>query len=407
MRVSRKNKSFWRKKIDTSDVEMFLEEQREDERVGNVDEKLDSELFLHEDTSWKKINLNSIRKEMFKDSPKFCSSLQNTSNVTNPILKRNLKNYQIYGGKDSELLGKKVNNSIKTSKANIWENEVFTADKSEWLNDAVILQNRKLIGTPLAKSFPINPRQSTLPNVEIPKPGASYNPGIDDYNELKATVINKEKNINKTIVHLDRVITSKFIKMPKQDRHVMIWNEMSEGLVDNEANQDTMDNEHDGNYKPINQPVRNRKKDRKAKNKKRRAVFKRNVDAIVKTELKKCSDIERISEFNSELNNREAIIRRKQRNRSKRLKEKQMHPPRISYLKFEESEADFAEPLELPDSLRTVAPNKSLIVDRFKSLQKRAMIAPKKHRDGILRCSKSYMKRWKRYTKSDYKGIDN
>lgn len=33
-RFSKKNKDAWRKRIDISDVDAFLEEQRQDERIG-------------------------------------------------------------------------------------------------------------------------------------------------------------------------------------------------------------------------------------------------------------------------------------------------------------------------------------------------------------------------------------
>lgn len=397
---SKKNKSSWRKNIDISDIDKFLEEQREEERVGGVEQKLDSELFLTDDAVFSKSNLILNRKKKFQTLPKFCSSLENKSNV-DPFAKHNVKKH-VYSSKHCKMLGTNMNKSIKTSGADVWESQVPIENSNEWLNDAIVKHNN-LTGKPLIKAFPSKKKQTAIANVEIPQPGASYNPSLNDYNDLKMSVISKEKEMNKINKHYDRVITSKFTKMSKEDRAAMIWNEMTEGLLDNTEKQNSPENEYDGVYKAINPPVVNKKKERKTKNKKQRAIIKRNNDIIIKTELKKCSDIERINKFNSDLNNREAAIMRKQESRVKRLKEKQLKPPRVSYLKFEESEADFAEPTELADTLRTIAPNKSLIVDRFKSFQKRALIAPKKHRDGILRNNKSYLKRWKRYIKADHK----
>lgn len=404
-RDSKKRKSSWRKNIDISDVEKFLEESREEERVEAIAEKVDPELFLKDDTKFSKLKLKETRKKKFQAVPKFCSSSELSSygkglKALSGVLvgKPNVKRH-VYSSKQSKVFGKTIK-ALKTPKTDIWENQ--PTEKNEWLNDAVIKHNESLTGKPLVKSS-IKVKNNAVPNVELPQPGASYNPTIDDYNELKQSVISKEREINKINSHYDRVITSKFTKMSKEDREVMVWNEMSEGLFDNEENQDSPDSQDDEEYKAINPPVANKKKNQKAKNKKRRAIVKRNNDTIVKTELKKCSDIGKIAKFESDLNSRDATIVRKRENRAKRLEEKQFKAPRVSYLKFEESEADFTEPAELTDTLRTVVPNKSLIVDRYKSFQKRALIAPKKHRDGILRNNKSHLKRWKRYTKSDHK----
>lgn len=70
-------------------------------------------------------------------------------------------------------------------------------------------------------------------NVEIPVSGASYNPSIDDYNELKQTVVDKERKKIKHSEHLDRVVTQKFLKMSKEERESMVLKEMSEGLFEN------------------------------------------------------------------------------------------------------------------------------------------------------------------------------
>lgn len=93
----------------------------------------------------------------------------------------------------------------------------------------------------------------------------------------------------------------------------------------------------------------------------------------------------RLQHLSSEVNKKEKIIEKKQENRSKRMAEKQLQPGRVAYMQFEEAEDDFLEPTALADSLRKIEPAKSLVADRFKSFQKRTLIAPKKHRDGIPR----------------------
>lgn len=72
-------------------------------------------------------------------------------------------------------------------------------------------------------------------NVELPVSGSSYNPSIDDYNELKQVVIQKERKKIKYSQHLDRVVTQKFTKMSTEEKEAMVLKEMSEGLFENEG----------------------------------------------------------------------------------------------------------------------------------------------------------------------------
>jgi len=46
-RVSKKNKSAWRKYADVQDIDNFLDEQRSLERIGNYSNKKDEELFYN------------------------------------------------------------------------------------------------------------------------------------------------------------------------------------------------------------------------------------------------------------------------------------------------------------------------------------------------------------------------
>ncbi|XP_058454715.1 ribosome biogenesis protein NOP53 [Malaya genurostris] len=385
-RITRKNKSSWRKDVDITDVETFLEGERQNERIGNVALKPDTELFAVDRADTERASLKTSRKAKFQQNPKFCWSLENTSKVSDPIVKRNVK-----VKKSSAPSGRKVKTTAlvrpkavrsKTNLFNvdIWENENTTT-----------------------KTAPAHKKQSTVPNVEVPAAGSSYNPAIDDYNELKQAVVSRELKYIKHVKHLERTVTAKFTKLSKEDREEMIHKEMSEGLFDNneEAESDNSDNEKE--YSAINPPVRNKKKDRKTRTRKIVAVRKRAAELQVKHEIKKLKDIASIPKLNSEINKMQSKTKQKQTNRVARAEEKSKLPRRVAYMKFEEAEEDFAEPTELADGLRTILPNKSLLVDRFKSFQKRALIAPKKHRDGIRRTNKSTLKKWKRFTLASHK----
>lgn len=413
--ISMKTKTAWRKNINISDVDEYLEEQRQEERIGNVADKSDAELFLNETIPKPEKSLKNTRKSKFAANPKYCIPLENSSKVADPIVKRNrvtneaklLKRKtqanRLEQKKLKSVSSKKHLKASATFDKDIWEEEPIPEKmKSEWFPQNVVLHHMKNSGKPLVNvSASTHAKPNAVPNVELPVSGSSYNPSIDDYNELKQVVIEKERKKIKHSQHLDRVVSQKFTKMSTEEKEAMLFKEMSEGLFENE---ETVDSDDSGNeYMAINKPVQNKKKMRSQKNRQFRAVAKRNMEIITKVELQKIKDINKLQQLSSEVNKTEKIIDKKQANRSTRMGEKRLQPGRVAYMQFEEAEDDFLEPTALADSLRKIEPVKSLVADRFKSFQKRTLIAPKKHRDGIPRSNRSTMKKWKRYTLSTHK----
>lgn len=422
--ISKKTKAAWRKNVDISDVDTFLEEQRQEERIGTVADKSDAELFLSDTIPSVGKSLKKTRKDKFSADPKFCISLENSSKVPDPIVKRNrVTNEAKITKRDSQtsrLEHKKLKSFIGNNRKflrglkasgnvskDLWAEEPIPAElKDEWFPQNVVLHHMKNTGKPLVKvAESTHAKPNAVRNVELPVSGSSYNPSIDDYNELKQTVIQKERQKIKHSEHLDRVVTKKFIKMSKEEREAMVLKEMSEGLFENAAEKATaeVDDDSENEYSAVNQPVQNKKKKRSEKNRQFRAVARRNLEVATKVELKKLKDINKVHQLSSELNKREKKTVKKQENRAKRSEEKKQKPGRVAYMQYEEPEDDFVEPTELADSLRTLAPVKSLAADRFKSFQKRTLIAPKKHRDGISRTNRSTLKKWKRYTLPTHK----
>lgn len=418
-----KTKAGWRKNVDISDVDTFLEEQRQEERIGNVADKSDAELFLSDTLPSAGKTLKKTRKEKFSAEPKFCISLENSSKVPDPIVKRNRVTNEAKIAKRKSLVSRLEQKKLKALVGNqqkslrgaktarnfskdLWAEEPIPVElKDEWFPQNVVLHHMKNTGRPLVKvAESTHAKPNAVRNVELPVGGSSYNPSIDDYNELKQNIIEKERKKIKHSEHLDRVVTKKFIKLSNEEREAMVLKEMSEGLFENADQAASEEDDDDENeYSAINQPVQNKKKKRSERNKQLRAVAKRKMEVATKVELKKIKDINKVRELTSELNKREKKLQKKQENRLKRLEEKKQKPGRVAYLQYEEPEDDFVEPTELADCLRTLTPSKSLVADRFKSFQKRTLIAPKKHRDGISRTNRSTLKKWKRYTLPSHK----
>lgn len=61
---------------------------------------------------------------------------------------------------------------------------------------------------------------SILPAIEIPHPGASYNPSLTDHQNLLKEVVEKEEKLIKEEAHIQRVTTDLFSKVTAHEKHV-------------------------------------------------------------------------------------------------------------------------------------------------------------------------------------------
>lgn len=84
----------------------------------------------------------------------------------------------------------------------------------------------------------------------------------------------------------------------------------------------------------------------------------------------------RLKMFKKQLVKQEQVIKEKKLHRvENRLKQK-FEPRRLARKKFEEEEVPIPENTEALGNLRTLKPEGNVLVDRFKSLQKRNILAP-------------------------------
>lgn len=148
---------------------------------------------------------------------------------------------------------------------------------------------------------------------------------------------------------------------------------MSEGL---DQIKDEKDSDSDGDFKAINPPVENKKKDPKQrrKQKEQRAILDKRFKA--KQEKKKTADIYKLKFLEKEI---EASKKKTEMLKEKREKLKQLkllEPKRLGNNKFEVPDLDFQMPDEISGNLRSIKTGGNLLKDRFKSLQKRNILEP-------------------------------
>lgn len=90
-RVSKKNKQSWRKYTKVSDIEDFLDEQRDEERLGTPLEVLSNEqLFIVDSTPQTELLSSKEKRKLKSARPLKCfAALQPHTSVPDPIKKRN------------------------------------------------------------------------------------------------------------------------------------------------------------------------------------------------------------------------------------------------------------------------------------------------------------------------------
>lgn len=96
----------------------------------------------------------------------------------------------------------------------------------------------------------------------------SYNPSLQDHQELLQQVVEREEGIIKKEQHLKRVTTSMFSKVTPEERDQRRVQEMSQGMEDEleEQEEDADSGGDDKPYHTINAPVENKKKSKQARN---------------------------------------------------------------------------------------------------------------------------------------------
>uniref|UniRef100_A0A336LMN0 Ribosome biogenesis protein NOP53 n=1 Tax=Culicoides sonorensis TaxID=179676 RepID=A0A336LMN0_CULSO len=431
---SRKLKSSWRKHVDITDVENYLEEKRADEIIGTVSDKQDDELFAVDskpDQALVKLTPKQLRKLKAKETPKSFAILENQSQVKDPITKRNRvkskdeRKHPLVKKKEElkAAEGKVPTRLIKAQEqrkaalqakaelrkkkapkfdADLWadENSVPKELNNEWYNKTLVEHNLKGLGKPKVRlPGELRQKRSKLKAVQPPHPGLSYNPTFDDHQELIEEVVKKEETIIKKREHLERVLTNKMAKMTRDQIEKMKQKELIQGLPIDHSKENKEDEEpSDDEYKTVNPPVRNKKKDRKARRKQKEQREKELLEKTKKRELKKVKDINNVPELKKQITVQEKVVEKKRVNQAEREKLKKTSALRISKVKYREPEIDVNELEDISGNLRNLKPAGNLLLDRFKSLQKRNILPSTLHRKRKMKTMV------KKYIKQSHKG---
>uniref|UniRef100_S4PG29 Ribosome biogenesis protein NOP53 n=1 Tax=Pararge aegeria TaxID=116150 RepID=S4PG29_9NEOP len=452
-RVSKKSKTAWRKHCDITDVEAFLEDQRLEERLGKFETKPDAELFvldtkgneleIKEDVKpdIKPLSAKQQKRAKLAETPKCFEVLLPRSKVPDPNAKRNTvkkvgsratdlsklsEKRQLAKGilqrklelmkKDKKLAvekRKKAQSVRETYDKNIWEqDDLESKGIPETLVDDFISTEAQLHNVPITRrlrSKPPPPKTVvTRAAVEVPHPGVSYNPSFKEHQELLQEVVQHEQKMMKREAHLYRVTTGLFSKVTPKEKEENWREEMSAGLPQphNPATDpDPEDEPADNEYKAVNPPVRNKKKDHKTRRKQKERLAEREVLKRKKIDKQKITDIYKLRKIQASVSKKEDLDAESRVKRtSKRLQHAATALPALNAHKTPVREPEFVDPKLLTGDLRKISGSGNLLRDRFQSLQRRGALAASKIMMTKRKKLKKYFKPGHKVTDQD---VDN
>lgn len=249
-------------------------------------------------------------------------------------------------------------------------------------------------------------KRSLLPAVEIPHPGASYNPSIQDHQELlkKAHLVEVQKK--KEEEHLQRVV-GKYMRRNKRQLEKERLKEMSCGLNlnGNESETEANKNENSKEDESEQDLVCPKSKIIRAENRKLKSV--RRTEKLRKLEEEKRDKVKRQKSLESQVNQikklkKEILAEEKKsqeriEKRKKRKEQRKYEPAKLGPHKYEPPEIELNLSSQLSGNLRNLKTEGLLFEDRIKSLQRRNLIEPRKK---VSKKSKTKIKLYEKRSRS-------
>lgn len=84
----------------------------------------------------------------------------------------------------------------------------------------------------------------------------------------------------------------------------------------------------------------------------------------------------RLKMFKKQIVKQDEVVKEKKKNRTEKRVKQKMEPRRIARKKFEVEEVPIPDSIDSLGTLRTLKPQGNVLIDRFKSLQKRSILVP-------------------------------
>jgi len=352
----------------------------------------------------KVVSVRQEKKVKAQQPSKCFISLENNSKVEDPIRKRNrVKNpeerkhpltkakikrnkelgiipeRELESLKDRIAAGKKIvrtkTKGIDFAK-DIWADVVKIPElESQWVSSTLKQYHLKNIGDDVTKVPKItHERRSQLQVIE-PVAGTSYNPKPDDLKELVSSAVEREEGIIKREQKFNRALKPLYQMITKGEAKRRRKQQMTEGFPIN--SEDEVDHDiSETEYKALNPPVRNKKKDLKQRRKQKESRLRNARTSLQQQEMKKLKDLGTLKMFKKQIVKQDEVVKVKKDHRIEKRLIQKFEPRRLARKRCEDEEIPLPESTETLGNLRKITPVGNVLVDRFKSLQKRNILAP-------------------------------
>merc|ERR1712029_468625 len=258
----------------------------------------------------------------------------------------------------------------------LWGNEEKVEDEKppskDWVNSEAMIHSA--IGT--SQHVPRFSKDRTITTgtkvaaVEVPDSVASYNPSLEEHQELlwKAAMVEIDKE--KEHQRIERLTTGMFPSKDKAPSAESKMKELSEGIV--ELGDEAEEQENEEEIEKI--VIGNKPKTRRQLRDRRKKIFADQKKEREKDVKKREIEVARVKSIRKELNKDEVKTQERQEKKKAAAEEKLHGPVRLSNYKYEPQEIEIKLSDELTGNLRNLKQEGSLLEDRFKSLQRRNMI---------------------------------
>ncbi|KAH3676024.1 hypothetical protein WICMUC_002320 [Wickerhamomyces mucosus] len=382
---SRKGKKAWRKNIDIDDVEIGLEEQREQIRThGETVDTLDSEKLFTIDTQGdEKLQKKSIKPYKVLKSTEILNQRSKAQGFTNPHKKKDNK---IDGVKKKEihrlmkLAGRVQNESsakaaadkdgiLNTEAYDVWGTEEppkKTKKSKPQVPKPDILEKLNFASWTPAKHAPKTIKVAPLKVKDIervPAAGKSYNPSLESWKSLINVEFKTEKEKEDKRLELEAY-------KKKVQKLIETLEAKEEEEEDNSEDEDENDDEENNNDNEnayslsINKPVVIKKKTKTQRNKQKRHQEKLELESELKSIKTQIRELEKVKVYEEEINNKQ-IIKKSDRAEAKVARK---HKLGTRFHVMEDMlEVKLSD--ELTDSLRGLKTEGNLLYDQVKRLQ--------------------------------------
>ncbi|KAF9978073.1 hypothetical protein BGZ73_003813 [Actinomortierella ambigua] len=425
---SRKGKKAWRKNVDINDIEVNLDELRAEERTtgGKVHQR-PNELLFTMDTKGDSKTIHTLRKdrplkmdEILAERSKVPAlagrkKAASTAAAINPI-KSTAKISKAERERLLSMIRRKTSNSLfATTPKNLGRRgmtdavkaagtyDVWGEEKEEEAqgsdDEAKDFVKEVITKAPVKAptTLKLKPK-AVIPAVKESHPGASYNPTMQDHQNLLRIAHEEELKLLQEKEKLESQLA-----YPKELDEMVPFDDRTGGLMEDSDEEEEEEEEEEEDDEAT---------EGKKKVKGKKTTAERNRLARAQETLKKEKEIRKQKELLKQANQLKTIIKtveeeeaeaekKRAENESKKEEKARAGMKRVGKFNIPKERTQVQLQEELAESLRQLKPEGSLMKDRFQSFVERNIIEPR------MPVAKRRRYKLKTYEKHSYKRFDN